>query len=163
MSEWKFDRGIVASKPISYTQMIRRFYYVRYKREFTRRLFVAVFIYGIDQEKNTDNILDWATGKTEGNPALKSLPKNLLTFNRITSIMDFDVREKDQQPKQFTELETDFDEIRDDIEDEENPVSLIHFEKYLGSANYEKCICTLTNDEESMKRIKEIVPLSIQG
>jgi len=164
MSGWSFDAGIVATKPISYTQIVRRFYYVRYARGTSRRLYIAVFIYGINDETKTNKIIDWATDSKAVLPFDPSiLPKSVMSFNRVTSIMDFDINEKDQQPKGFNELESDFEFIRNDLEDDENPISLKHFEKYLATANYEKCICTMTNDEEARKKISEVVPTNTQG
>ena len=162
MSGWVFDQGIVSVKPVNYTQLVRRFYYVKYAKGDLRRLIMTIYIYGVDSDENSKSIIDWATDeKIEEKPIFKILPKNLISFNKVVSIMDFNIHEKDQHPQSFKELESEFQVLDKDLEDEENPLSLKHFEKYLSTANYEKCICTLTNDEESRKRISDIVPLRI--
>jgi hypothetical protein len=153
---WKFEEGILTTNSVSHTPVIRRIYYMRYAKGDLRRLFTVTMVYGINNTR--DEILDWAVSKVEGSLSLDKFCKFIKSFSRISTIMDFNITETDQQPKPPTEIEKNFQYVTSDIEDENNPLSLKHFEKYLPQCSYEKCVCTLTNDEESLRRISEIYP-----
>lgn len=157
--EWRFEEGIVALKSVAHTPLVRRLYYVRYARGSLRRLFTVVMAFGLNNTK--EDIVNWATGEASVSSFINSHPSFVSSFSRVTSIMDFTIDEADQQPVDMKLLEKEYKTIRDDIEDENDPLSLNYFEKYLPRCNYEKCVCTLTNDEESERRIREIFPEGI--
>jgi hypothetical protein len=157
--EWKFDEGIVATKSIPHTPLVRRFYYVRYAKGELRRLFNVVMSFGTNQ--TSEDIVRWVSENNVTPEILDKIPKFVSAFSRVTAIMDFNIKETDQQPKKFEELERDFRFINPENTDENDPISLKYFEKWLPKCSYEKCICTLTNDEESLKRIMEICPEDI--
>lgn len=151
---WKFDEGIMALKSVAHTPLVRRFYYVRYVKGSLRRLFTVVMAFGLNNTR--EDIMNWAVGSESISSSIDNLPKFVSSFSHVASIMDFNIEETDQHPKDMKLLEKEYKIIRADIEDENDPLSLKYFEKYLPMCNYEKCICTLTNDEESERRIKEI-------
>lgn len=153
---WKFDQGIVSFKSIPHTPLVKRYYYVRYAKGELRRLFSVIMSFAT--EGYTEDLLRWASDKSIRPEILAKAPKFLNTFSRVVTIMDFNITEKDQQPKRLEELEKDFRFMRADIDSDEDPISLKYFEKMLPNCSFEKCVCTLTNDEESLKRIREVCP-----
>jgi hypothetical protein len=162
MTKWEFDSGIVATRHKTFNIVFQRVYYVKYKLGDKRRLITAGFVYSKlkdeDKKKFITSLLD---DKKEGSvDNVSSLGKFVGSLSKVASIMDFDVRESgDQKPKDPTSIEHVFEPITNDIHDPENYLTLSHFETHLNECDVTKCVCTLTNDEESAKRISEVLCL----
>jgi len=160
--EWKFESGIVASRKRVLNSFDQRVYYVRYKTETNlRRLITASFTYSKiqieDKEKFIESLV--TKDKTVYVDSLAKVGKPIPKMSKVVTIMDFDISEKDQQPKDPKLIEREFELMTNLEEDDQvdNYLSLKHFEANLRSCGYEKCICTLTNDEECKRRIDEIL------
>jgi hypothetical protein len=161
MSNWEFESGIVATRNKTFNVVFQRIYYVKYRLGDRRRLITAAFVYSKlkeeDKKKFITSILDESRDGTVQD--VSSLGKFVKTMSKVASIMDFDVKEKDQQPSDPKSIEHVFEHMTKDIQDPENYLTLSHFEAHLNECDVSKCVCTLTNDEESTKRISEVLHL----
>lgn len=159
MTSWEFESGIVATRNKSFNVIFQRIFYVKYRSGNTRRLITAAFVYSKmkeeDKKKFINSLLE--EGDSTKPQDVSKLGKFVKTMSKVASIMDFDVREKDQSPKDPASIEHVFEHVTADIQDPENHLSILHFEKYLPECDVSKCVCTLTNDEESTKRIIEVL------
>ena len=162
MSDWKFETGIVATRKRVLNAFDQRVYYIRYKSGTNlRRLITASFTYSKlaveDKEKFIESII--TKDKSVYVDSLIKVGKPIPNMSKVVTIMDFDISEKDQQPKDPKLIERDFELVTNIEGDDQvnNYLSLKHFEANLRSCGYEKCICTLTNDEECKRRIDEIL------
>lgn len=186
MAIWKYDQGIVATKSQPYTNFKQRFYHVRYRNQDNDlcRLISASFVYGQskdetsnpedDQAKETETqekFMLWlkeqkeregnedsdSDSDDETNQRISSVfSKAILTMSKVITIMDFRLSEKNDIPTNVIAKETEYDILDENGTDKENFLHLAHFEYYLPKCGIESCICTLTNDEEATRRIKDI-------
>lgn len=160
--DWKFESGIVAVRNKPYNTFLQRVYYVRYRSPGNlRRLITTSFTYSkLDSEART-KFIESLTSKDKQVflESLNTTGKIVPSMSKVITIMDFDISEKgaDQQPRDPRTIEKSFEIMTNDSQDENNFLTLAHFERNLPSAGIEACICTLTNDEESKRRIDEIL------
>ena len=160
--EWKFESGIVATRNRSLNTFVQRVYYIRYKSQTNlRRLITASFTYSKLQVEDKAKFIESIVTKDKAVyvDSLAKVGKPIPNMSKVATIMDFDISEKDQQPKDPKQIERDFELVTNDEGENQvdNYLSLKHFEANLRSCGYEKCICTLTNDEECKRRIDEIL------
>jgi hypothetical protein len=161
MTVWEFDSGIVATRNKSFNVVFQRIFYVKYRSGNTRRLITAAFVYSKmkdeDKKKFINSLLD--EGEELKPQDVSKMGRFVKSMSKVASIMDFDIREKDQSPEDPKSIEHVFEHMSTDIQDSENHLSILHFEKYLPECDVSKCVCTLTNDEESTRRITDVLNL----
>jgi hypothetical protein len=181
MVNWKYDQGIVSTKNHPFTSFKQRLYHVRYRNQDNDlcRLISASFVYGIpkqtseetevteDDKQKDEKFLLWLKQNNEEedsdeddtetiNNITNVFSTAILTMSKVITIMDFRLSEKNDIPTNVITKETDYELLIPDGTDKENFLHLAHFEHYLPKCGVESCICTLTNDEEAARRIKEI-------
>ena len=181
MTVWKYDQGIVSTKNHPFTTFKQRLYHVRYRNQDNDlcRLISASFVYGIpkqqseeaateDDKQKDEKFLLWLKQNNEEDESdeedntetMKNISNvfsaAILTMSKVITIMDFRLSEKNDIPTNVIMKETDYELLIPDGTDKENFLHLAHFEHYLPKCGVESCICTLTNDEEAARRIKEI-------
>jgi hypothetical protein len=158
--EWKFESGIVGVRSNVFGTFCQRVYHVRYSSDtHLRRLITASFTYTKLVSSEKEKILtSLVTGDMqEFNKAVGTTGVIIPDMSEVVAIMDFDIHERDQHPPNSGEVRGSFHEMHNHTQDINDFTSLAHFEINLSQARYRKCVCTLTNDEESKKRIDEIL------
>ena len=128
-------------------------------------MFVSSFLYtkieNFDKESFVKALL---AGQS---PNIESMNSNLKVVEKgctLGSITDYNVLEESQLPDDPTSIEQLYEILTNDPSDsEENYKTMKHFEKYLKFCDVSECVCTLTNDEESTKRVNEILGLQTSG
>jgi hypothetical protein len=158
--EWKFESGIVGVKSNVFGAFSQRVYHVRYSSNtHLRRIITASFTYTKFVAEQKDNLIaSLITGDVQSyTSSVDNTGALIPAMSNVVAIMDFDINETDQQPPKKAEVEGTFHLIHNDHQDTNDFTSLTHFETNLSKARFEKCVCTLTNDEEAKKRIDEIL------
>jgi hypothetical protein len=158
---WKFESGIVGIRTNVFGAFCQRVYHVRYTSDtHLRRIITASFTYSkIVAEKKEEIIESLVNGDIqEFNKAVENTGTLVPSMSNIVAIMDFDINEEDRQPSGVGEIDGTFHKMHNSPQQSQDDfTSLVHFEANLGKAKYNKCVCTLTNDEESKRRIDEIL------
>lgn len=158
---WEFVSGIVSTEVSPVDSFVRRIYYATYKRGELRRMLVASFVYtkieNFDKESFVNALL---AGQS---PNIESINSNLKVIEKgctLGSITDYNILEESQLPEDPKSIEQLYEVLTNNPSDsEEDYKTLKHFEKYLKMCDVSECVCTLTNDEESTKRVNEILGL----
>lgn len=158
--EWKFESGLVGVRTNPYGPLFQRIYHVRYSSNthLRRVISIACTYSKLTPGDNIGLINALLESKEEDcRNKLGISGKIVAPLSNVVSIMDFDINEKDQQPKSPSDFDGVFHNLKNDNQDVEDFCTLARFEKDLARCRYEKCVCTLTSDEEAKRRIKEII------
>ena len=157
---WKFHSGIVTTTHAPISSFIRRIFYVTYERAHVHRTILASFVYTKIEKADPDAFITTLMEDPE-NLKLEHMNANLKVVEQscsIGSITDFDIHEISQLPQDPREIEDIYEIMTDAPEDTDTQYwTRKHFEKYVGICDVSECVCTLTEDEESRKRIREIL------
>jgi hypothetical protein len=157
--EWKFESGIVGVRANLYGAVVQRVYFVRYSSNSNvRRIITAAFYYSKMSSTDKDKLIFAMTqDNDQTKDSLSSFAGVFIpSMSNVVGIMDFDIMEKNQQPNPHPNFEGTFHDVTNYSQDENDFLTLRHFETNLVKCKYDKCVCTLTNDEEAERRIKEI-------
>jgi hypothetical protein len=157
---WKFESGIVTTTHTPISSFVRRVYYVTYERGHVRRTIMASYVYtkieSLNKEEFIETLMD-----DPANLHLEHMDEKLKIVEQscsVGTITDFDVNELSQLPQDPKEIEDIYEIMTDEPTDtEEQYWTRKHFEKYLGICDVSECVCTITEDEESKKRIRDII------
>jgi hypothetical protein len=164
--EWKFESGIVGVRTNVYGSLAQRVYHVRYSSNtHLRRLITASFTYTKMSAENREKFIETllASDSEEFKRVTETTGTLIPSMSNVIAIMDFDITEKDQQPPQPNGFEGSFHTMVNDSQDENDFLTLRHFELNLVKCKYDKCVCTLTNDEEASKRIEEVTTAPVKS
>jgi hypothetical protein len=157
---WKFESGIVTTTHTPINTFVRRIYYATYERGHVRRTIMASYVYTKVESLNKEEFIETLM-EDPANLHLEHMDEKLKIVKQscsVGSITDFDVNELSQMPQNPKEIEDIYEIMTDDSTDtEEQYWTRKHFEKYLGICDVSECVCTITEDEESKKRIREII------
>jgi hypothetical protein len=157
---WKFYSGIVTTTHAPISSFIRRIFYVTYERAHVHRTILASFVYTKIEKADPEEFITTLMEDPQ-NLKLENMNANLKVVEQscsIGSITDFDIHEISQLPQDPKEIEDIYEIMTDAPEDTDTQYwTRKHFEKYVGICDVSECVCTLTEDEESRKRIREIL------
>jgi hypothetical protein len=160
MMGWKFHSGIVTTTHAPISTFVRRIFYVTYERGHIHRTILASFVYTKIEKVDTEEFITTLMEDPQ-NLKLENLNANLKVVEQscsVGSITDFDIHEISQLPQDPREIEDIYEVMTNNPDDQENQYwTRKHFETYLGICDVSECVCTLTEDEESKKRIGEIL------
>lgn len=168
---WVFERGGVVTTNVPYSSMTRRTFVVQYAKDggSWKRVITAVFVYGVDENSEKERVLSWLRSDAEIESAVEKssvkIPPKVLKalirgMSKVVTISDYDAAEKDQQSKDYEKTVSSgvFQALDPDLDDEENPLSLSHFRKYVHQCDVSKCVITITNDSEAYGKVAEVFP-----
>jgi hypothetical protein len=157
---WNFVTGIVATANTQLNSFVRRVYYITYAKDDLRRMFMASFVYTKLSDMDKGAFIASMMSDDRDIP-IESMNENLKIIDKgcaVNSIIDYDIHEESQLPRDPREIEDLYEIVTNEITDnEEDYRTLKHFEKYILICDVSDCICTLTNDEESHRRINDIL------
>jgi hypothetical protein len=157
---WKFESGIVTTTHTPINSFVRRIYYATYEKGYIRRTIMASFVYTKIETLDKDQFIETLI-EDPANLHLEHMDENLKIVEHscsVGSITEFDTKELSQLPQDPREIEDIYETMTDDSDDNENQYwTRKHFEKYLGICDVSECVCTITEDEESKRRIREII------
>jgi hypothetical protein len=157
---WKFESGIVTTTHTPISSFVRRVYYVTYERGNTRRTIMASYLYTKIESLNKEEFIDTLIQDPE-KLQLEHMDENLKVVEQscsVGTITDFNVQELSQLPQNPKDIEDLYETMTDEPTDNENQYwTRKHFEKYLGICDVSECVCTITEDEESKRRIRDII------
>ena len=162
---WEFVSGIVSTESSPINTFVRRIYYAIYKQGDIRRMFVASFVYTKVETFDKEAFVEALMAGRE--PAIEPLNSNLKIVDRgctLGSITEYNVLEESQLPQDPTTIEHLYEQLTNNENDsDEAYTTLKHFEKYLKVCDVTECVCTLTDDRESTRRVNEILGLQTSG
>jgi len=157
---WKYHSGIVTTSHAPVSTFLRRIFYVTYERGHVHRTIMASFVYTKIETFDKEKFVECLMEEPE-NLNLESMDVNLKVVKQscsVGSITDFDIYELSQLPQDPKDIEDIYEVMTDEPEDSEDQYwTRKHFEKYIVICDVSECVCTLTEDEESRKRINEIL------
>lgn len=153
---WKFEEGYVSNQLNTYTSLKQRIYHVRYiNQDGDLRRIVSASLVFMDNGDDKEDIKRWAESPDE-TPYVKRL-NFASSLSKVASIMDFRASEEgDANPAANIKLhETQIEEMVDG-DDDTNYHHRAFFEKYVGQAGIDICLCSSRNDEEAARRLLEM-------
>lgn len=157
--EWKFEKGVVHTPSVTKSSFLNRQYYVKYTNGKLGRIIGTSYVYSKVNPENKQLFIEALLTKNkelyENNIKvdMNFVPK----MSDVITIIDFDEKELTQQPAKIETMLKSFEYLDPKLDDENNHLSIKHFEKYLVKCRINKCVCTVTDDTECQNRVNEIL------